>query len=67
MTKREPSNASFAHFIRAALAIVLALSLPFVLYGAASGSHAIQTYQDALAAVIAFYFGASAEQTPNPE
>lgn len=60
----EPSNASFAHFVRAALAIVLALSLPFVLYSAASGSNALPTYQDALAAVIAFYFGASAEPGP---
>jgi hypothetical protein len=47
MTTGEPSNASFAHFIRAALAIVLALSLPFVLYGRCLRV-ALQTYQDAL-------------------
>ncbi|MEA2128749.1 MAG: hypothetical protein QOJ85_1640 [Solirubrobacteraceae bacterium] len=66
MTTGEPSNASFAHFIRAALAIVLALSLPFVLYGAASGS-LFRPIKTRSAAVIAFYFGASAEQTPHPE
>ena len=60
----DPAAESFPHLIRAGLAIVLALSLPFVLWlGPADtdSNHLLQAYQDVLAAVVAFYFGASAD------
>jgi hypothetical protein len=44
------------------LAIALVVSLPFVLaFGPGDHDPILQTYEDALAAVVAFYFGASAE------
>lgn len=56
------SGESFSHLVRAALAIALAISLPFVLaFGHADQTPLLQTYEDALAAIVAFYFGASAE------
>jgi hypothetical protein len=61
----EPDDSTgFAHLIRAGLAILLVLSLPLVLYVGSSDGTALQAYQDALAAVIAFYFGASAQPAP---
>ena len=60
---REGPSASNAHLIRALLAIILVLSLPFVLYLSDSGA-TVRVYQDALTAVVAFYFGASAEPGP---
>ena len=47
----------------ALLAIILVLSLPFVLCLSDSGA-TVRVYQDALTAVVAFYFGASAEPGP---
>jgi len=56
----EQDNSGFAHFVRAALAIGLTLTLPIVLYVKTSGdAQILQVYLDALAAVVAFYFGAS--------
>ena len=53
-------SSSFSHLVRAAMAIALALALPAVLYGGISPANDIQqVYLDALAAVVAFYFGAS--------
>jgi hypothetical protein len=50
----------FAHLIRAVIAIVLVLTLPVVLYAHTTGNkEIIQVYLDAMAAVVAFYFGAS--------
>jgi hypothetical protein len=43
------------------LALALALSLPFVIYFASPAGDALQAYQDALAAVVAFYSGTSSE------
>jgi hypothetical protein len=52
----------YAHLIRAALAIGLTIALPFVLYMNTSGdAQVVQVYLDALAAVVAFYFGASSK------
>jgi hypothetical protein len=52
---------SYSHLIRAVLAIVLVGALPIILYAGSSDAAATQAYQDALAAVVAFYFGASSE------
>jgi hypothetical protein len=53
-------NDSWSHLVRAGLALILTAILPFVLYfGPAGTGGFIQAYQDALAAVVAFYFGAS--------
>jgi hypothetical protein len=55
------SESNFSHFVRALLAIALTAALPFMLYmDVARSSDLIQAYRDALAAVIAFYFGATA-------
>jgi hypothetical protein len=50
---------TFTEIVRGGLALALALSLPFVVYYADPGGNTLETYRDALAAVIAFYFGAS--------
>ena len=50
--------------IRAILALGLAGSLPFVVYYGAPDTGVAVTYQDAVAAVIAFYFGATTSQQP---
>jgi hypothetical protein len=57
----DADNKPFANLVRALLAILLTASLPILLYlGPHSGSTDIlQAYQDALAAVVAFYFGAT--------
>jgi hypothetical protein len=56
----EDPNAGFAHLIRAAIAIVLTLTLPVVLYiGGTSDADVLRVYIDAVTAVVAFYFGAS--------
>ncbi len=60
-----PGSDSYSHLVRALLAIVLVLSLPFVLYLGDAGT-TLRVYQDALAAVVAFYFGASAQPDPGP-
>jgi hypothetical protein len=65
MTDGERPSAGNAHLIRALLAIILVLSLPAVLYLSDAGG-TVRVYQDALAAVVAFYFGASAEPGPSP-
>jgi hypothetical protein len=50
----------FAHLVRAVLAIGLTASLPVLLYVNVTRSpDLVQAYQDALAAVVAFYFGAT--------
>jgi hypothetical protein len=59
MPEQDP-GASFSHLVRAVIAIVLTLTLPFVLYGRTGpNTEVLQVYLDALAAVVAFYFGAS--------
>ena len=56
------TNKGYAHLIRATVAIALTVALPFVLYAGSSGvAEALGTYVDALAAVVAFYFGASSK------
>ena len=56
-------DAGFSHLVRAALAIILTLSLPVVLYAKTAGDPSlVQVYLDALAAVVAFYFGASSPE-----
>jgi hypothetical protein len=53
-------NAGFAHLIRAAIAILLVLTLPVVLHAnTTQNTDIVQVYLDAMAAVVAFYFGAS--------
>jgi hypothetical protein len=56
-----PQDDRTAQYIRAGLAILLAGALPFLLFGNFTGVDAkiSQTYADALAAVVAFYFGSS--------
>jgi hypothetical protein len=57
-----PADSTFSHFVRAALAIMLTVALPVLLYVDAAGNEALfQAYRDALAAVVAFYFGATSE------
>jgi hypothetical protein len=59
-------DAPFSNLIRAGLAIVLTVSLPVVLLiGTTDNTDVVQTYLDALAAVVAFYFGASAATEGN--
>jgi hypothetical protein len=59
-----PKDPDFGHFVRAGLAIGLTISLPFVVYLGHNGNPGlIHTYEDALAAVVAFYFGASSGDT----
>jgi hypothetical protein len=45
--------------VRAGLAVLLALTFPVVVFWAHPAPETIKAYQDALAAVIAGYFGAS--------
>ena len=57
---------AFSHFVRAALAIILTVALPVILYTHTSrNSEVLQVYLDALAAVVAFYFGASSQPGGN--
>jgi hypothetical protein len=59
------NESGLSHFVRALLAIGLTFSLPILLYVNVTRSpHLVQAYQDALAGVVAFYFGASS--TPDP-
>jgi hypothetical protein len=51
----------FTELVRGVLALALAVSLPFVIYFASPTGDALQAYQDALAAVVAFYFGTSSQ------
>jgi len=54
------NGSNFSHFIRALLAVGLTAALPFMLYlDVTRTPDVIQAYRDALAAVIAFYFGAT--------
>lgn len=56
----EDRSAGFAHLIRAAIAIILTLALPALLYmHLHTDPDVLRVYLDALAAVVAFYFGAS--------
>jgi branched-subunit amino acid transport protein AzlD len=51
---------SLSHLIRASLALLLTAALPFLLFtDTHPGPHLAQAYADALAAVVAFYFGAT--------
>lgn len=50
---------TFTEIIRASLALALSISLPFVVWFADPGGSTLETYRDALAAVVAFYFGTS--------
>jgi hypothetical protein len=55
----------FTDMVRAILAVGLTISLPVILFGASPDAEVARTYQDAVAAVVAFYFGtATAEQQP---
>jgi hypothetical protein len=56
------TGAQWTNLTRSILALMLTLSLPFVIYFGDASAAVAQTYQDALAAVVAFYFGA----TQNP-
>jgi hypothetical protein len=57
-------DASFSHLIRAMIAIMLAIALPVLLYAhVIAQADVLRVYLDALAAVVAFYFGASS--SPN--
>jgi hypothetical protein len=59
-----PVESNFSHFIRALLAIGLTVALPVMLYVDVTRSpDLLQAYQDALAAVVAFYFGATSTPT----
>jgi hypothetical protein len=59
------NESGLSHFVRALLAIGLTFSLPILLWVSVTRSpDLVQAYQDALAAVVAFYFGASS--SPNP-
>ena len=58
------NNEGFAHLIRAVIALVLVATLPVVLYVHTTGDkELLQVYLDAMAAVVAFYFGASAKSS----
>ena len=60
MANDDDPNASFAHLVRGAIAILLTLTLPVVLYvHTTDNTDILQVYLDAMAAVVAFYFGAS--------
>jgi hypothetical protein len=60
------AEASFSHLIRALIAIALVIALPVLLYvHVAAQADVLRVYLDALAAVVAFYFGASS--SPNGE
>ena len=50
--------------VRAFLALALTISLPFVVYLGAGSPEVARTYQDAVAVVIAFYFGTSGSSGP---
>jgi hypothetical protein len=55
-----PQDASFVRFMRAFLALALTAILPVLLWvNVSRSSDLVQAYQDALAAVVAFYFGAT--------
>jgi hypothetical protein len=51
---REPE---FSALVRGVIALALTASLPVVIYFGHPSREAAQAYQDALAVVIAFYFG----------
>lgn len=58
------AEASFSHLIRALIAIALVIALPVLLYAQVDAqADVLRVYLDALAAVVAFYFGASS--SPN--
>ncbi len=60
---REPM---FTELIRALLALALTIALPFVVYYSSPDGQIVQAYQDALAAVVAFYFGTSSAPRATP-
>ena len=63
MGQHDP-NEGFAHLIRAVIALALVATLPVVLYAHTTGDkELLQVYLDAMAAVVAFYFGASANSS----
>jgi hypothetical protein len=70
-TKSVPSddpNAAFAHLVRAAIALLLTVTLPVVLYaGATADKDVLRVYIDAVTAVVAFYFGASSSSGAEPQ
>lgn len=65
---REEADASFSHLIRAVITILLAVALPVLLYVRGSAeADVLRVYLDALAAVVAFYFGASSSPGESAE
>ena len=51
--------------IRAVLALALVAVLPVLLWvDVTTDAQVLQTYQDALAAVVAFYFGTTSQPAP---
>jgi len=58
------SGASLTDWVRSLLALGLAASLPVVLFATHPNDDALRAYLDALAAVIAFYFGSSEPTQP---
>ena len=58
-------DAGFAHLVRAVLALALVAVLPVLLWvDVTTDAQVLQTYQDALAAVVAFYFGTTSQPAP---
>jgi hypothetical protein len=51
--------------VRAVIALALTATLPFVLYFGGGSDDLRQAYQDAVAAVIAFYFGVTGSSVEN--
>ena len=58
------TSASLTDWVRSLLALGLAAALPLVLFVANPDAEALRAYMDALAAVVAFYFGASDPTQP---
>jgi hypothetical protein len=58
------STTSITDWVRSPLALGLTATLPIVLFVAEPDVEALRAYMDALAAVIAFYFGASEPAQP---
>jgi hypothetical protein len=58
------TSASLTDWVRSLLALGLAAALPLVLFVAHPDGEALRAYLDALAGVVAFYFGASDPTQP---
>jgi hypothetical protein len=64
MSTTPTTTPNLSHFVRAVLAIGLTAALPVMLFvNVTASADLLQAYQDVLAAVVAFYFGATATPT----